>query len=95
MYLCVHDMLIVVASTVACTNKIIDGSSPACIYLSVEIVIGFSAGSVSIASDEALNGTVTLSIRILNGTINEGTTVPIRVTTANNSADGNLKHTYW
>ena len=84
-------MLIVVPSTVACTIN--NSICPTCIYLSVEIVIGFSADSVSIASGEALNGTVTLSIRVLNGTINEGNTVPVRVTTADNSAEGNLLHT--
>lgn len=81
-------------SVIYCACTVIDSIPPTCICLSVEIVIGFSADSISIASDETLNGTVTLTIRVLNGTINEGNTVAVRVTTADNSAEGNLKHTY-
>ena len=59
-------------------------------YLPVEIIaIGFSTDSRSPTSEEA-SGTVTLSLRVLNGTIQEGNTVSIRFTTADDSAHGNL-----
>ena len=61
-----------------------------CIYLPVEIAIGFYTDSVSLTSDEA-SGTVTLSVRVFNGTISEGSSIPVRVTTADNSAHGNYQ----
>ena len=60
------------------------------IYLPVEIAIGFYTDSVSLTSDEA-SGTVTLSVRVFNGTISEGSSIPVRVTTADNSAYGKYK----
>ena len=59
----------------------------ACYFLHVEIAIGFYTDSSFLISSEA-NGTVTLSIRVLNGTIGEGITIQVRFTTADNSAHG-------
>ena len=56
----------------------------------VEIVIGFYTDSGFLTSSEA-NGTVTLSVRVLNGTIGEGNTIQVRLSTADNSARG-TKH---
>lgn len=53
----------------------------------VEIAIGFSTDSRSPISDEA-SGTVALNVQVLNGTIPAGTTVSIRFTTADSSAQG-------
>lgn len=51
------------------------------------IAIGFYTDGSFLTSSEA-NGTVTLSIRVLNGTIGEGNAIQVRLTTADHSAHG-------
>ena len=75
-------MLIIVILTMSCADPGIIYS-----YLPIEIAIGFSTGSRSLKSDET-NGTVTVSVQVFNGTIQEGATVSIRFTTADDSAYG-------
>ena len=57
------------------------------VYNIIGITVGFSTDNVSLNIDEA-SGTVTLNVKVLNGTISERNTVQIRVTTADNSAHG-------
>ena len=52
-------------------------------------MIGFSIGSRSLEFGEA-SGTVALSVQVLNGTIREGDTISIRLTTADDSAHGRI-----
>ena len=58
------------------------------LYLPVEIVVGFNTNSSSPTFDEA-SGTVTLTIRVLNGMIHDENMISIRASTADNSAQGN------
>ena len=57
------------------------------IFLRVEIAIGFYTNTSFLNFNEA-NGTVTLSVRVLNGTIGQGNTIQVRFITADNSAHG-------
>ena len=59
----------------------------AAFLLCAEILIGFNTKSISLTSPES-NGTVALVVNVFNITIGEGITVQVRITTADNSAQG-------
>ena len=49
------------------------------------IIIGFDPATYQVNEN---GGTVTLTVKVLNGTISGGRNIPIRVTTAGDSAQG-------
>ena len=51
------------------------------------IVIGFDPESYNVSEAD---GTVTLTVRVLEGIISEGRSIPIRVSTADGSAQGKI-----
>ena len=57
-----------------------------CIY-NKGIVIGFDPDSYSVNETD---GTVMLTVRVFEGTISEGRSIPVRVTTSDDSAQGKL-----
>ena len=72
-----------------------DGLSLSCIallciyiiFLQTDIIIGFDPDTYEV--NEA-DGTVTLTVKVLNGTISEERSIPVRVTTADGTAQGKL-----
>ena len=56
-------------------------------FLLTDIIIGFDPATYTV--NEA-DGTVTLTVKVLNGTISEERTIPVRVTTADGTAQGKL-----
>ena len=62
-----------------------------CSLYIVGIIIGFDPSTYAV-NEEA--GSVTLVVRVLDGTLSEGQSVPVRVITADGTAQGNINYNH-
>ena len=62
-----------------------------CSLYIVGIIIGFDPSTYAV-NEEA--GSVTLIVRVLDGTLSEGQSVPVRVITADGTAQGNINYNH-